>query len=180
MKNAYRIVMIFGLFFILFLIKTGTAQSTAPMNHSRYWISGGLGISSLGSLAGSVNGCVQYNRALFIAHATANSQGTFDDEFFDIGLLMGVASKSRKGHVSVAVGVSLVTGSRSEGLYINFFGNEEKGRQDITPTFGIPLEVQLYRNLGRFLGLGFDIYANINSEQAFSGITLNLWIGKLR
>jgi len=101
----------------------------------------------------------------------------FEDEFFDVGLLVGLAGQSRKGHASIAIGLARVTGSRSEGL--DLFGTGT-GREDIVPTLGLPIELQLFGNIVRNLGLGLYAYANLNAEQVFGGITVNLRLGKLR
>jgi hypothetical protein len=153
------------------------AQQSLHENNSRYWFGGGLGISSLGDIAGSADACIQSKAILFSLRLTANSAGLFRDEFFDIGLLIGPVTRSRNGHASIGIGISQVTGSRCEGL--NIFSTRS-ARKDITPTIGLPIEAQLFRNMTDNLAIGFYVYGNVNAEENFGGVTLSLQFGKLR
>ncbi len=65
-----------------------------------------------------------------------------------------------------------MTGSRGKGLF--------NGREDVDPTFGLPIAVQLFGNISRIVGLGLYVYVNLNEEQDFGGVTLYLRLGKLR
>ncbi|MBU4444988.1 hypothetical protein KJ656_07910 [bacterium] len=177
MTCIYRFFTCLILVLVFAGINSVCAQPTSQTSKSRFWLSGGLGLSTLGSIAGSANASIQFKRILFTLRTTANSASLFGDEFFDVGLLVGLASQGRGGHASVSVGFARVTGSRSDGL--DLFGTGA-GREDIDPTFGLPIEVQLFGNIGRILGLGLYAYANVNTEQIFGGITVNLRFGKLR
>lgn len=173
----YRFFICVILVLVFASIDSVCAQPTSQTSKSRFWLSGGLGLSTLSSVAGSANASVQFKRILFTLRTTANSASVFGDEFFDVGLLVGLSSQGRGGHASVAIGFARVTGSRSSGL--DLFGTGD-GREDINPTFGLPIEVQLFGNIGRIFGLGLYAYANVNPEQNFGGITVNLRFGKLR
>ena len=97
-------------------------------------------------------------------------------EFYDIGLLVGVATQNRKSHTSFSIGLARVTGIRvTENVQLYF--NE---RVDIDPTIGIPIEFQRFVKVSGGFGIGFNIYWNINNVKSFGGITLNLMLGKLR
>ena len=97
----------------------------------------------------------------------------FGDQLADIGLLYGRESSTDSFHFSFAAGLGRVTGERGEG---GLFGS----REDISPTIGIPLELQCNWEPSNYFGLGLTGFANINIEQFFAGIALSVQLGKLR
>lgn len=153
------------------------AQPADRNDVERYWLGGGLGVCSLGDMAGNVNGCCQVGSILLSARVTVNTAGLFADEFFDLAALAGLTTRSARGHASIGVGLSRVTGSRCEGLNLFSTGT---CRKPIAPTIGLPIEAQLFRYLSRSLGAGLYLYANLNKEENLAGITFNLIYGKLR
>jgi len=169
--------------FVLLLAKAAPADAQLPAepNKVTYWLSGGLGHSSLGSLAGNASGNIQYGSGLISLHASAHAETVEifggGDELYDLGLLVGIASRGTRELASFAVGIARVTGSRYIGRPGLFSSGRRVGTQ---PTIGLPIEAQLFHKLGRIAGLGACMYADINSEQTFGGITLNIQLGKLR
>ena len=160
------------------------AQIETKPNDNLYWINGGLGRSSLGSLGGSAGISIQLKKMMFSLRATGNSEkgGWFEggDEFSDVGLLIGIATQRPKNHASFSVGLARVTGSRYIETETKGFSLFSGKRVDISPTIGFPIESQLFLKLSSWFGMGLNIYFNINEKRTFGGITLNLMLGKLR
>ena len=151
---------------------TAYAQPSSEPAEVMFWLNAGLGRSSVGWLAGNAGGSIQYGSGLVSLRITANVE-SFDyrgsDKLYDLGLLFGLASRGTKGHASIAAGTARVTGSRYD-----------HGKRGFDPVIGLPVEVQFFRHFGSFFGLGVNAFANVNAEQSFAGISLNLRLGKLR
>jgi len=146
------------------------------------WINAGLGISSLGAIGGNAGLSVQSGKWLYTIRGTANSENSGilsgGDEFFDVALLFGIATENKKNHASFSIGIARVTGSRyREGSGGFLFSGK---RNDISPTIGLPMESQLFFKISGFLGLGLNLYFNLNKEESFGGLSLNLMLGSLR
>jgi len=159
-------------------------QNEAKPKTNLYWIHAGLGRSSLGSLGASAGLGFQLNHLILSLRGTANAEefGIFSggDEFFDVGLLVGVSTRNQKVHASFSVGIARVTGTHfietTEG---GFLGSDGKSVA-IDPTIGFPLELQLFHKAYRSSAIGLNFYWNINHEESFGGLTVNFMFGKLR
>jgi len=148
-----------------------------PKTNNLYWIHAGLGRSSLGSLGASAGLGIQLNNLILSLRGTANAENYLEifsggDEFFDVGLLVGIGARKQKVHASFSVGIARVTGSR----YIS----GERVDIDIDPTIGFPIEVQLFHKAFRSSAIGLNFYWNINREKSFGGLTVGFMFGKLR
>ncbi|HOT97983.1 MAG TPA: hypothetical protein PLG50_16355 [bacterium] len=158
-------------------ISLAPVPATAETKSLRYWISGGLGICSLGDMAGNLHAGLQNGAILLSMRTTVNSAGLFDDEFYDTALLLGPSVRHSRWQASIAAGVARVTGSRGSGLNIFASGSARKA---ISPRAGLPLEVQLFYHLNSSLAAGLYGWANLNKVQNWGGIALNLKLGRLR
>ena len=99
---------------------------------------------------------------------------------WDISMLYGRSWKSKSAMVSISGGLGLVGGVR-RGDYICSDGwFSSKYQKCPFSTIGLPLDVQLIWMPFRFLGLGIQGFANLNSEKSFHGLVANLQIGRLR
>jgi hypothetical protein len=176
MKQACRRIIIVCALLVLFLDGLH-AQSSQTDTTPAWWLSAGLGGCTLGDLAGSAAMSLRFDRVIISMRTTANSAGLFDDEYYDLGLLVGYAAQMGRGHWSIAVGIASVTGTYGHGL--NLFSSNES-REKVPAHIGLPLEVQLFPYVSRFWGVGLYGYADVNAEQSFAGITLSLRLGKLR
>lgn len=177
---VYHFLMYIASFLTLAYSQTTYGQTPSDPSKTVFWLNGGLGLSSLGSLAGVASFSVQVSQVLVSLRTTANSEcvglACGGDEFFDLGVLIGIASIGKKTHISVAAGFARVTGSRYIGQP-GFFG---KGKRiDIDSTIGFPVEVQLFKKHSGVSRLGLYVFSNINSERSFGGIALCLQFGKL-
>jgi len=159
-------------------------QNEVKPKMNLYWIHAGLGRSSLGSLGASAGLGIQLNNLIFSLRGTANAEefGIFSggDEFFDLGLLVGIGTRKQKVHASFSVGIARVTGSRfMETTEGGFLGSDGKSVA-IDPAIGFPLELQLFHKVYRSSGIGLNFYWNLNHEESFGGLTVNFMFGKLR
>ena len=162
--------------FLLGVIPVARAEET------NYWLNVGFGRCSLGGYAGSANISIQFNKYLVSLRTTGNSETTdflsSGDDFYDIGLLFGIAPLRSNLLVSAAIGLALVGGSRDTGESSWLFSIDR--RENIGTTIGLPIEIQLIQRLSSYMGVGAYIYANINKEESFGGIALCLQLGKFQ
>ena len=150
------------------------AQGLTDLSESSkdtYWLNAGLGFSTLGSLSGNLGGSFQHDNLLFSLRTTVHSESTFEggDEFFDLGFLVGFASRSTTHHASIAIGIARVTGSRYEGKSGLFSSGK---RVEIDAVIGIPIETQLFIKFNN-AGIGVNIFVNLNKVQTFGGLNFN-------
>ena len=155
------------------------AQSTnSNANDKFFWLNAGLGPNTFGeeglSLGVNMNATYQFSRHMFSLRLNGCSEFFTENKITEYGLLYGYALASSHILLSLGAGIAVVSGSISKGL----FAEEEP--EEIGPTVGLPLEVHLCWRAFRFLGIGLYGYANMNPEESFAGVTLNLQIGKLR
>ena len=70
---------------LLARIEPASAQQNAQTDAADFWINVGMGVSSLGFMAGSANGSLQSSIGIFSVRGAINSEELFDgDEFWDI------------------------------------------------------------------------------------------------
>jgi hypothetical protein len=169
-------------FLALLVLMYLVVLSAVEAGETNYWLNVGIGRSSMGGFAGSANISIQFNKYLVSLRATGNTETTdflsSGDEFYDIGLLFGIAPLRSEMLVSAAIGIALVGGSRDTGESSWFFGNV--GRENIGTNIGLPIEIQIFQRLSSYMGIGAYIYANINNEESFGGIALSLQLGKFQ
>jgi hypothetical protein len=174
MKNSIMIL-ITGLLLLWTSANTINAQSSkGNLTDKYYWLDLGLGRSTVDEGGGFHMGATyQFGRNMLSLRATLNGE-LFGKTIGDYGLLYGYALASSRILSSFGVGISLVSGSISKGLF------SEEEAETIGPTIGLPLEAQLVWRPLKFMGIGLHGYANINPEESFTGATLCIHIGKLR
>ena len=142
-------------------------------NEKNFWINLGLGKGSVTQNAAALSANATYQSGKNVVTLRAVGTGElFGKSVGDYGLLYGRTLKQEQVFVSVGVGLAVVEGTISHGL----FSNKEK----IGPTIGIPVEAQLFWRPFRFLGIGLYGFANLNPEEPFVGATLSFQFGKLR
>ena len=171
-------------------IIVSTAQDADSLHQKKTyaWAGAGLGITSLGGgLAGIAHITVQHNNTVFSVRTSAQNASEADgffggvgDEFFDLGILVGIGRRDRSSRRSIAIGLARVTGTSFEptGGVCGFFSSYGT-REDLGSWIGIPIEAQISGSIGGVVGVGAYIYANINQERIFGGVTLNLQLGAL-
>jgi hypothetical protein len=89
-----------------------------------------------------------------------------------VGLLYGRTRTGERSEQSLSAGIALVYGEDCHGV----FG----GPCDPSKTVGLPLSGTISFRPSRFLGLGLEAFANLNSLASFVGVGAMLEFGALR
>jgi len=150
------------------------------------WIGGGVG--TLGTADGglvNINASLNYskNDRIFkfrgiLAEELVVLGPRPNDEVWELGLLYGGHSTKGKVSVSYLAGISYTGGIYKGDLLDSDMLNDYY--EEITfETVGIPLEIQLDINALEFIGFSVTIYADINPDKSYTGINLNILIGRL-
>lgn len=150
--------------------KSNLENTSNPDNNNRFWINAGLGVGTLGG-AGIASTSYQFGLHLLSIRGAVTFE-ILGDDFWDIGMLYGLATSKQNYHASISSGMAVMGGSRSAG----FFEQSEV----ISRQIGFPLEGQLFWWPSNVFGLGLNGFVNLNMEQTFAGLTLTLQLGKLR
>ena len=133
------------------------------------WVDGGLGFGTPNAVALNVGLITQINRVVVSFRGTTVVQ-IFGGFFSDTRMTFGWVFKADKLFLSCGTGIALTNGAHKNGLFSKEI--------DIPSTIGLPIDMRVSLRLTSFFGLGLYGFANINSEQFFSGVTLNVEIGK--
>jgi len=111
--------------------------------------------------------------------------GPIGDEFRDVGALLGyVVAGDRKWRTTVSSGVGLthgkrVVGSREEIVCFLGCGPQEVADvQDFDDRASLLLELGVSGISRRFAGIAFVAHANVNGEETFGTLTVNLLAGR--
>lgn len=157
---------------------TAQAQNSSPPSVLRLNV--GLGLSSLGALAGAASLNTGIGPVLVSLRTTANSESLrlFDEstEMFDVGLLAGWRFKDHNTYVSVAAGLGSVFGSHA----VPGESVVDTKRERLGPVVGLPFEGQVFFAGDGAIGIGLYGYANLNRERSFGGVALCFRLGSLR
>ncbi len=169
------------LFFIPFH-KT-PAQDTS--NVCFYWTNLGGGWSDLGSGASVVGINLQLNNILFTfqhsKHYYASSWlfAKETKEFSDYNLQIGLTTKDTNWHASISTGLSVVSGTRTHNGGLNLFTSSKKETEYVKPLLGFVTSVQLFWKACDWLGLGVELFGNLNRAERLNGFTITIFVGKL-
>lgn len=159
-------------------------QDSSIKDSSLYWINLGFGGSSFEFATGfSFSHQTQREHGLlsirFIHNEKLSLFSSPAETLWDFGILYGIMNKGTYGMVSISGGGSIVGGVRKGELLEGEWFSSKYTRKNFT-SVGIPLESQLMLTPSPFFGIGLYGFANLNPEQSYFGILLNLQIGKLR
>jgi hypothetical protein len=162
----------------ILLPSLATAQDAGNSGtEHRYWLGIGVGLGVLPgaedqdvaeSVAGALTATYQVGPNLITAR-TAVTNELFRDSVYDIGLLYGRVLSDDAVFAAVGMGVAFVDGTRSEGV----FGDPKP----MDATIGLPLDVQLFVRLSRYVSVGLYGFANVNPEESFLGATVIIQAG---
>ena len=170
-----------------------SAQPNATKVLKRYaWINGGIGTNNIDfGFGGNVNYMIgstiisaRYFQSndLGIEFGMGRSQVDYSG-FWDIGILVGLITKSESAMASIAVGICNVEGDRyvevarfPEGAPHPYIGEEARHFQ----TTGFPIETQLFLTPLPVMGFGLYSFVNFNQVKSYYGFLICLQLGKLR
>ena len=133
-------------------------------------------------VAGSAGGTAKYEEWYLDQIDTDDLLFDKHDLFFDLAFKMGgMVRLNNRLYITAMSGVSIVMGKRLIVTSRTGFLSDETHiveRSSFDPCIGIPLEAGLNFNLVKTMGVGLCAFANINSEENYFGIALNLIFGK--
>jgi hypothetical protein len=137
------------------------AETEKPEMPWRLWGAAGGGFGSNGA-AGMVELVFQKGSN----QITARAVGELDpydgeDQIGEMGLLYGRTAMSRQGHASISAGVAL-TGTDMDTQAM---------------TLGVPIVGEAALRLFPFLGIGAQVFANLNSKDSYLGGVLFMQFG---
>lgn len=99
---------------------------------------------------------------------------------WELAPLFGLGLRGRWGWISGAFGIGLAGGVR-RGDFIE--ADEQTGRElyerDGFYTVGFPLDLQLFATPYACLGIGIEVFANLNLERSFFGALLAVQLGRM-
>jgi len=98
----------------------------------------------------------------------------------EIGPLYGRSIiKTKDYFCSISFGVSIIKGVK-RGNFLRNKGYEINYYEKLTfCEIGIPLEMQLFM-ISPYLGIGLDIFGNLNRERSYGGFLFCFQVGKLQ
>ena len=143
-------------------------------DRSRIWL--GLGIGGAASTSES-EGMALLGEVVYQSgphHFAIRGLGVIDplgedaDEFGELGVLYGRAAKRTWGHAAIAAGLAL-TG----------FG-ACPGTGGGCHTIGVPVAAEAALRFAPVVGLGAQVFANVNSKSVYGGLAFFLQLGALR
>jgi hypothetical protein len=163
------------------------AQDTisTKIKDENFWLYAGKGSTSISSdlSLGSIGVTYQNTKSIFSIRCTGNLGTDWETSpqvsFLDLGALYGRIKKGHWVNVSFSTGVSYVKGVY-RGEYLGGAGHTLSYKGVPYSTFGVPLECQFYITPFFFLGIGVNVFANLNPDKSYTGFLICVKIGKVR
>ena len=176
------------IFFCTFMSLFAQTDGIKTTSETKTWFGAGVGLGSFTSIDGNFGTSLGLSlnhlrsdrsykvRFVRVKDLDLDLFGTSPppESVWDIGILYGFARPRGKGSIIFSGGVSYVGGMK-------YLTDDYDNYKEIDiSTIGLPLEAQFVRSFSSGLGLSTTLFGNINSENSFGGVTLNLIFGKLR
>ena len=165
------------------ILITAQFAATRPLlgqgNQSRLpsalaWVTAGIGGGGAGGagFAAAASADVLARHHLFSLRATGVAV-EFGNDFWDAGLLYGRVHRTKWGLLAASVGLAVVDGERCGG------GLGASCTQ-VPASVGLPLSASASWHVSSNLGVGLSAFGDVNHEQSFGGLVLNIQLGRLR
>jgi hypothetical protein len=148
-----------------------------------YWIAGRVGLSTLGSVSGMLVANAEIkNHILISASTTGETNGILDFsathsvDVSSFNMLAGKIYKQRHSLISFSAGLGLVkidTHDSEPGIFGKVYPESSE------TTIGIPLLIQAYAIGFQTIGVGLNLYGNLNTKQSTAGIQVCLALGRI-
>jgi hypothetical protein len=161
-----------------------------------FWFSGGLGVGAAGAgphteagggVAGRLAFNVHHGRMVATVRAAMSTGGASEysalfidvirDQAHDVGILAGYAFPvGQRWDILASAGVAGVWVSRAVPADCAYgwclFGDGR--REHLAPVVGIPLELGVLARISERIGVGATAFGNVNAEESFGGLSLNV------
>lgn len=146
------------------------AQNESQANQfPSIFVQAGPSVTTLGlGFSGGINAQVQGHYFALKTNSTEFSQW---EETWDVSLIYGRHAHVRSLQFYAGTGFSVLGGTSYSSLI------ETSKQESFGPVIGFPLEGSVFWNPIRVAGIGLSAFANVNTEQPFGGIGLNIRIG---
>jgi hypothetical protein len=187
----------FKILILIFMAATFTPglysqeNGTTDPEHSYLWLNAGIGLGSFTSMSGNfgstfgagLNYCYDSHflkgRFVQLRELDLNIFGDSPppDKVWDIGIMYGLKSTKNKSTITMSAGISYV--GTVKNLYVEQISDYYYASDSIE-TFGIPLEAQVVWLTSAGIGVGVILFGDINSENSFGGVTLNVVLGIMK
>ena len=156
-------------------------------NPPYFWFNGGLGFSTLG-LAYGFNVNLFLNKSLISARYLYNvelKESSFFRKYppesqWELGLLYGRYIRSNIFMVTFSAGISMTGGTRRGNYIKNEYFMRIYEEKHASGEFGFPIESQIMYTPFSFIGIGFNVFANLNKHEPIGGILANIELGHFR
>jgi hypothetical protein len=171
--------------YTFWIFALGTSFSTQAQNteHSKFWVSGGLGKANFLS-AMVAGGYEPYNRnSVVIGRYSVSGELIPNVEpgirVVELGLLYGI----KAGNFRFSAGLSNVWGNyRGQYLYTDpdpLMGTGRYYEFVKYNTIGIPAEIRYIAAL-KHVGIGITAFGNLNEKHSFAGLNVSFYIGRMK
>jgi len=177
------------------------SQEMPQKKSALYWADLGWGVSSNKSSTKDIgfnlqNGNMLYTLQISKIDSSVSFLGTpkMEKSFIAIAVLLGVATRDTSWHASVSGGVTYLRRTITTNLFahtgdpFDFFPAKIGEVKDVASAVGVTILAQLFfnkgggifRNCGKHLGMGIELFITANKLETIIGFTLNVMFGKLR
>ena len=149
-----------------------SAQQVPELRGS--WISAGIGggiFAGTEGLGFQLQAAHQRNQHLFSIRGSLVAE-VLGDAVYDLGVLYGRAWVKDRTFLSLGSGVGLAVTAECPGIFSGGDCREKK-------TLGLPVSVEFSGRPTHFLGIGLQLFANVNPVQSFFGGLVGVQVGSL-
>lgn len=186
-RATLKIVLVIATLLWTARVRAGTTSPDARAESEPHlMLSLGLGASSLDMYYGGAIHA-RHGRILFGARYTHTSEAHLFGPFplksdTDLGLLVGRYVRWKRGYLSASSGLAVVRSIRRGALlpwYQQSPGGLSRYETISHLTVGLPLEAKIVRS-SKQVGVGLEVFGNVNRRASFVGAALTLELGDLR
>lgn len=188
MKNIPYYIKL-SLIMMLISYSLSMAQSEKDI-YAPYWGNVGLGISS--NTSGNYYFSISFQNDSYLTTFSITEIDSItgiigtprkEKSYLIIGGMYGVSTQNDDWHASISAGPSLLFRTITLNKFSKYGGfifpekiGEEKKR---SISLGINLESQLFWKIGKVVGIGLKLFANVNPFETIGGFSINIIIGSL-
>ncbi len=194
-KKIFCVILYFSAFLTFGGINGFSQSKDKNLTSPEYFLSIGAGFSVAGagphtSLGGGL--CLRgeasfaFNKIILSAYGAANTGGGseysgflsegINDFFAEIGGQIGMVKRTKdRTQIHYKAGLCALQGTRVYPDPGGWFGDGKY--VDLKTTIGVPFEISWQKHK-KIIGYGLTFFMNINPEEVFGGLSLNLLLGK--
>lgn len=177
-------VICFTVFAAFDAINPVCAQNTVKSDSSEFWFNFGVGpsmseLAAGGSFSHSTSAKNRMITIRFINNEELSLFSSPSENTWDFGVLYGIYKKGDAGLISISAGAAIVGGIRKGELIGGSWFSSEYESENFA-TLGLPVNAQLFLKPFPAIGLGLNVFANLNMEEPFAGALLCLQAGHFK